>query len=112
MNPGAIILAHLTEPTEKYWGQLIALDAAGVTLRGLNLQSFDDWLIEVASGEAPAIGPTTVFFPLRRIDCLFLDEAIGPVQSFAERLEDRVGQPASVVLSAGEAPPADAATDA
>ncbi len=91
MKEGSLVLVHLTEPTEKYWGLLTSLNAAGATVRGLNLSSFDDWLVEVKHDEEPAIGPTTVFFPLRRLECIFLDERVGPVQSYAERFEASVG---------------------
>jgi hypothetical protein len=91
MREGSLVLLHLTEPTEKYWGLLTSLNAAGATLRGLNLSSFDDWMVEVASEDEAAIAPTTIFFPLRRIECMFLDERVGPVQSYAERFEARIG---------------------
>lgn len=91
MKEGSLVLVHLTEPTEKYWGLLTSLTAAGATLRGIHLSSFDDWMVEVKHDEEPAIGPTTVFFPLRRLECMFLDERVGPVQSYAERFEASVG---------------------
>ena len=34
MDPGDVILVHLTQPTEKFWGILERLDAVGVVLRG------------------------------------------------------------------------------
>lgn len=91
IGPGSIVLLHLVEPNEKYWGRLDELGAHGVVLRGLNLQSFDDWMVEYLSEDAPAMGPATVFFPLRRVECMFLDERIGQVVSYAERFEARAG---------------------
>jgi len=95
MNPGSIVLLHLREPNEKYWGRLLRLDAAGVTLRGLNLSSFKDWMVEAAGEEAQSIAPTGVFFPMHRIECIFLDERVGSVESYVERFETWVGEPLS-----------------
>lgn len=103
MRTGSIVLLHLVDPTEKYWGRIEELGAHGVTLRGLSLQSFDDWLIETASGEPPDVAPATIFFPLRRVECMFLDERIGPVVSYSERFEARVG--IAVADALGDSPP-------
>ena len=35
MDAGTLVLVHLVQPKEKYWGVLLALGPAGVTLRGL-----------------------------------------------------------------------------
>lgn len=107
MREGSIVLLHLVSPAEKYWGRIDALGAHGVTLRGLNLQSFDDWMFELGSGEPPAVSPATIFFPLRRVECIFLDERLGPVESYSERFEARVGISADDALRAdpSSAPP-------
>jgi len=50
LAPGAVILAHLVQPTEKLWGELLELAPAGVTLRALNLDSLEEWIGELAKG--------------------------------------------------------------
>lgn len=98
MKPGSIVLLHLVDPVEKYWGRIDDLGAHGLTLRGINLQSFDDWLIELAASEPSAMGPATIFFPLRRVECMYLDERVGQVVSYSERFEARTGVEAGDAL--------------
>ncbi|RMH15610.1 MAG: hypothetical protein D6696_20310 [Acidobacteria bacterium] len=92
MRAGSIVLLHLTDPGEKYWGMVESMQEAGVTLRGVNLSSFDDWLRAVASEERPSMGLVTVFFPMRRVECIFLDERVGAVESYVERFERATGR--------------------
>jgi len=92
MQPGAVVVAHLQSPNEKYWGRLLDLSGAGVTLRGIHLGSFEDWLTAIAQQRQPDLGLVTVFFPLHRVERLFLDEQVGEVESYAQQLERRTGQ--------------------
>ena len=48
MNSGQLVLVTLQNPREKFWGMLLALTPAGASLRGVDLQSFDDF---IADGE-------------------------------------------------------------
>jgi len=86
-----LVIVHLREPAEKFWGLLLRLDGLGLWLRGLNLSSFEDWLSEAASGEAQSIGLATMFVPMARVERLFIDEQVGAVESYAQRFERRVG---------------------
>ncbi|MEM7581748.1 MAG: hypothetical protein AAF560_00080 [Acidobacteriota bacterium] len=90
--PRSIVILYLSNPSEKYWGILESLTPIGVTLRALNLSSFDDWTRTVVSEDIPSIGLTTVFFPLARVERLFLDEQVGQVESMSQSFERRVGQ--------------------
>ncbi len=89
--PGAVVLVHLCQPTEKLWGILERLDGIGVELRALSIATFDDWTYQAASGEPPAIGLSAVFVPMARVERIFLDEQVGAVESYSERFERRVG---------------------
>jgi ABC-type uncharacterized transport system fused permease/ATPase subunit len=60
-------------------------------MRGINLDSFDDWLRQLARGEEPNIDLITMFIPLPRVERIFLDEAQGAIPSFAQRFENTVG---------------------
>ena len=91
VEPGSIVIVHLTHPTEKYWGVLEALAVHGVTLRGLNVESFDDWTRSIAYETNPSLGLATIFFPMTRIERMFLDERVGEVESLRELFERRVG---------------------
>lgn len=92
--PGAIVIVHLVGPNEKYWGVLGRIDPTGVVVRGLNLSSVDDWTRTVLDDEPPTLGPTTIFFPMSRVERLFLDETVGHLESMSDRFERRVGSPA------------------
>lgn len=91
LEPGAIVLAHLADPPEKLWGVLERLDVAGVVLRAISLSSLDDWMRQEASDGPASLGLTTVFFPMRRVDRIYLDEQVGEVESYRQQFERRVG---------------------
>lgn len=92
MEPGSIVIVHLTNPTEKYWGVLEAIAAHGVTLRCLNVESFDDWTRSIAYETSPSLGLATIFFPMFRVERMFLDERVGEVESLRELFARRVGR--------------------
>lgn len=92
-HPGAFILLHLVNPTEKFWGILGELGVAGVTLRGISVEAFDDWTSQAAHPEEePTLDLGTMFFPLFRIERMFLDESVGQVESYRQRFARRVGR--------------------
>lgn len=88
---GNAVIVILHNPREKCWGVLDRISAAGVFLRGLDLNAFDDWVQSVAHDE-PFIGPTDLFFPLWRVERVARDEAAGGVPSLAEQFEQRTGR--------------------
>jgi len=91
--PGAPVIVNLAGPTEKYWGILGEIGMAGVVLRGIGVESFDDWTAQAARGEGQTLDLATMFFPLFRIERIFLDEPVGQVESYGERFYRRVGRP-------------------
>ncbi len=92
LAPGSIVILYLVNPTEKYWGVLQSLTQPGITLRAINLSSFEDWLSSIASDLQPSLGLATVFFPLSRVERMFLDEQVGEVESLSQSFERRVGK--------------------
>ncbi|MEL7059732.1 MAG: hypothetical protein AAGN46_06865 [Acidobacteriota bacterium] len=102
LEPGAIVVAHLVRPTEKYWGLLHSIDTAGVALRAINLSSFDDWMRSAIYGEEIGLGLATIFFPLHRVERIFLDEPVGMVESMAQTFERRVGKSVQDFLDQSE----------
>jgi hypothetical protein len=91
IESGALVILHLVNPIEKFWGVLGELSPAGVVFRGINVSSFDDWMGQAARGEGQALGLATMFVPLLRVERLFLDEQVGEVESYSQRFERRVG---------------------
>ena len=92
IETGSIVLCHLVNPTEKFWGVLQSLDTTGVVLHGINVASFDDWMLQAVRGESKALGLATMFVPLFRVERIFLDEQVGEVASFRQRFQERVGK--------------------
>src|SRR5260221_3714346 len=89
--PHALVIVNLVNPKEKLFGVLLSLSPAGLTMRGINLESFDDWVRQLARGEEPNIDLITMFIPLFRVERIFLDEAQGAIPSYAQRFEEVVG---------------------
>jgi len=101
LRPPAVVIAYLQSPRERFWGVVRHLDGAGVVIQGIDLDSFDDWVRQVADGGAsPHL--STVFFPLLRVEKLLLDLASGPVPSLAQQFERRVGRTVRGFLDALE----------
>ena len=85
IEPGDLVIVYCTEPKEKLWGLLRRLDRLGPVIRGLNLDSFNDWLRQEQLGEECYLTPSTVFIPMRRIERIYLDESNDLARSFADR---------------------------
>jgi len=99
VRSGSLVVVHLAQPTEKFWGILERLAAEGVTVRGINLDSFDDWARGVAQGEH-TLDLTTMFVPMLRVQRVFLDEQVGEVESFGQRFTRMVGMSVESYLGA------------
>ena len=87
----SLVTINLVNPREKFFGVLVALSPAGVTMRGINLDSFDDWIRQIARDEESNLDLITMFVPLFRVERIFLDEPSGEIKSFSQRFEDIVG---------------------
>jgi hypothetical protein len=92
MDPHSIVIVSLHSPKEKLWGELIGIHPAGITLRGIDLNSFDDFICQVMHPEGERIGLPTLFFPMARIERVALDEPSGSIPSLAEMFERKVGR--------------------
>ncbi|HKW67967.1 MAG TPA: hypothetical protein VJP04_11810 [Terriglobales bacterium] len=89
-HAGAMVLLALGEPREKFWGQLLALSEAGISLRGIDLESFDDSAAMIKAGEP--FTPSTVFFPMHRVERMELDVHAGGLPSLSERFRVQTGR--------------------
>jgi hypothetical protein len=86
----SIVLVTLNSPREKYWGSVIAISAAGISLRGIDLHSFDDFARQVKSGDE--VQPNSVFFPMHRVERMELDVRNGEIPSMQERFATKCGK--------------------
>lgn len=90
--PNALVILNLISPKEKFFGVLRALSPAGVTMQAVNLDSFDDWVHQIARAEEAEIEMVTMFVPLFRVERIFLDEPAGSVKSYSQRFAQVVGR--------------------
>jgi hypothetical protein len=91
MEINSIVIISLISPKEKMWGQLLSLEAKGATLRGVELDAFDDFIRQVVRQEETAVGLNTVFFPMHRVERIALDEPSGAIPSLSQRFQSKVG---------------------
>jgi len=95
---GALVIATLTNPREKFWGAILHLSAEGLSIRGVDVASFDDLASQIKSGEPFTSG--VVFFPMHRVERLELDLPEGNLLSLAQRFAEKTGQdPAPLLVS-------------
>jgi hypothetical protein len=92
MEPHSIVVISLHTPKERLWGELMDISSSGVTLRGIDLSSFDDFVSQVLHPEGDRMGLPTLFFPMLRIERIALDEARGSIPSLAEMFEKKTGR--------------------
>jgi hypothetical protein len=91
MEINSIVILSLMAPKEKVWGQLVTISPAGVTLRGIEIESFDDFVRQIVSQEEASVGLMTVFYPIHRVERIALDEPSGSLPSLADRFRTKVG---------------------
>lgn len=91
LDSGDIVIAVLHTPREKLLGILDSIDAAGVTMRSIDLGYFDDWCRSIASGEAH-LTMSDNFFPMWRIERISRDEDADDVPSLGAQFENRTGR--------------------
>ncbi|MFH1177582.1 MAG: hypothetical protein V1750_09270 [Acidobacteriota bacterium] len=92
MNAGELVTISLAGPREKFWGVLLALNPTGATVRGLPVESFEDWLRQLAGGGPALLGAVTAFFPAHRLERIELDETTGVVEGLADRIRRTTGR--------------------
>jgi hypothetical protein len=92
MEPHSIVIVSLHTPKEKVWGELLMLNTAGVTLRGIDLNSFDHIVRQINEPEGERVGIATMFFPMIRVERIALDEPSGSIPSMDELFARKVGR--------------------
>jgi hypothetical protein len=95
--PGAIVIATLCNPREKFWGMILALAPEGLSLSGAELASFEDLAAMVRDGEP--FTPAVVFFPMHRIERVERDLPDGSLPSLSQRFLAKTGLEPSAALS-------------
>ncbi|MGH9443911.1 MAG: hypothetical protein ACRD16_16725 [Thermoanaerobaculia bacterium] len=100
MRVDTFVVVYLHSPRERWWGLLHGLGPAGVTLRGVSLDSFEPWARSVARREEGEISPSTVFFPMNRVERIYEDESTLAVPSHEDQFRQWTGEEPRLYLGA------------
>jgi len=94
--PGSMVVVTLGNPRDKFWGMILALAPEGLSMSGLELASFEDFVVMVKDGES--VTPAVVFFPMHRIERIELDLPDGNLPSLSQRFSAKTGLDPTEVL--------------
>ena len=100
---GTPILIVLQNPREKCWGLLDDITTAGVFLRGLDLNAFDEWIRAIVHDEV-TVGLGSLFYPMWRVEKIEKDESIAGIPSLAIQVEQRTGRKLEDLVQETEGP--------
>src|SRR6202045_2901567 len=95
-HPGAMVVTTLGNPRDKFWGMILALAPEGLSMSGLEMASFEDFVVMVKDGESST--PSVVFFPMHRIERIELDLPDESLPSLSQRFSSRTGLDAKTIL--------------
>jgi hypothetical protein len=99
-QPGTMVVITLANPREKFWGAILSLRVEGLSLRGIELASFEDLVSMVKEGEPYSL--SVVFFPMHRVERMELDLPDGNIPSLSERFTSKTGlNPAALATATG-----------
>jgi rhomboid protease GluP len=99
VDPHSIVVVSLHSPKEKVWGELLDINPSGVTLRGIDLNSFDHFIRQLNEPDGERIGLPTIFFPMNRVERVSLDEPTGSIPSMNELFARKIGRSLTEYLS-------------
>jgi hypothetical protein len=108
--PRSMVIVTLGNPRDKFWGMILALAPEGLSMSGIDLASFDDFVVMVKDGES--FSPAVVFFPMHRIERIELDLPDGSLPSLSQRFSTKTGLDPAALLGSVEAGGADRRTGA
>ncbi len=95
-SAGVLVLVTLNNPREKFWGAILDVSPSGVSLRGIDLNSFEDFAGLVRAGEP--VTASAVFFPMHRLERMEADVRNGDIPSLRERFELKAGCALGVIF--------------
>jgi hypothetical protein len=91
LESGDIVVVAMHSPREKILGVLREINSAGVYVRGIDLNAFDDFVGATKSGEA-FFGMSEQFLPLWRVERIERDETSGEIPSMQDQFLQQTGQ--------------------
>lgn len=97
-----IVVLVLNNPRESIWGRLVGLDTPGVAIRGFDLRQWEDCLGMAKREEYDMLPIGTKFYPMHRVESLYLDEPASGVSSLTEEFRNRTGREPAMILESKE----------
>lgn len=98
VSNGNTVVIYLQNPREKIWGQLCDITSAGVSVNGIDLNAFEDWMRSLMTGES-GIGLTASFIPMWRVERIILDRAVAGVPGLEDQVINRTGLSLSQLIN-------------
>jgi hypothetical protein len=92
MELHSIVIVSLHTPKEKIWGELLAINPSGITVRGIDLNSFDHFIRQLNEPDGERMALPTIFFPMNRLERISLDEPSGSIPSMDELFARKIGR--------------------
>jgi hypothetical protein len=96
-----MVVVTLGNPRDKFWGRILALAPEGLSMSGIELASFEDFVLMVKDGES--FCPAVVFFPMHRIERIELDLPDGSLPSLSQRFSAKTGLDPAALLGSFDA---------
>jgi len=96
---GQLVVVLLREPRERLWGRLLGLEAAGIALRGVDVSPWEEIMGLVRKGDVEMVALSSRFYPMHRLESLYLDEPSSGVPSLGEQFLARTGMAPSDFLA-------------
>jgi hypothetical protein len=90
IESGEIVIVILQNPREKVLGVLHEISAAGIFLRGIDLNYFDEWIKAIKNDE-PYLPMQDSFYPMWRVERISRDESSHGLSSMAEQFNQKTG---------------------
>src|SRR5437764_13060181 len=99
MDALAIVVVSLRIRKEKVWGELLFINPSGITLRCIDLNSFDHCIRQINEPDGERMGFPTTFFPMNGVERISLDEPSGSIPSMNELFARKIGRSLSDYLA-------------
>src|ERR1700723_4306930 len=92
-----MVVLTLGNPREKLLRMILALAGESLSMTGIEMASFEDFVVMVKDGES--FTPAVVFFPMHRIERIELDLPDGNLPSLSQRFAAKTGRAPAALLA-------------
>jgi hypothetical protein len=90
IESGEVVIIIMQNPREKIFGVLHEINAAGILVRGIDLDYFEEWTMAIKNDEQ-YLPMQDSFYPMWRVERISRDESPDAMNSMAEQFEQRTG---------------------